>query len=114
LLALLVLWLLPAGSFASEPAVVFRNETPMAVRCELCCVIRGVPQRSRPYQLYSGEATPPLPLAGSVLVTISDARNPNRILYQGSLPVTNGEQWYSIVPDPGPGPLRVRLAARIR
>jgi hypothetical protein len=69
----------------------------------------GVVRRDRPYLLNPGDATPAIVLPGDKIVTIYDARVPNRVLYMGAIPAKSKDR-YGVVPDVLPG--RVRLEIR--
>src|SRR5262245_12154594 len=80
LLAALIVFLTPAVLPAQT--ITFRNVCRAAVVLETASVVRGVLKRDRPIMLKGGEASPRLALDTDKLVTIYDARVPNRILYK--------------------------------
>jgi hypothetical protein len=105
LLAVVVVAVLPSLSFGEN--LVFRNETARPVVVHAMSVFHGVLRRERPHLLHPHDLTPPIALPGAKLITIFDARIPNRILFQGSLPAGHGDLLFRILPD-SPAP-RVRL-----
>lgn len=97
LVALVVLALAPAT--AGAETITFVNETKAPLVVQLAIVIRGRVQRDRPHQLMPGDKVR-ITLPGDKLVSVYDARLPNRILYQGTLPASVQDQVYSLLPDP--------------
>jgi hypothetical protein len=109
LLAALVVFGLP--SLASAQGVAFRNECTAPVIVQAVAIgPRGVIRRDRPYLLNPGAATPPIMLPGDKIITIYDARVPNRILFQGTIPAGRAELHFRVVHDVAPG--RVRIEPR--
>ena len=98
LTAVVLIGLLPAGARAE--ALVFRNDTNAAVIVQGACVVRGVLRRDRPYLLKPGDATPGITLPGNKLITVYDAFNPNKVIFQGTIPRSPTDQLFSVVPDP--------------
>jgi hypothetical protein len=98
-------------ALASAEAVTFRNEctAPMVVQA-VSIGPGGVVRRDRPYLLNPGDATPGIVLPGDKIVTIYDARVPNRVLFQGAIPAGRADQYFGVVPDAVPG--RVRIEPR--
>ncbi len=69
---------------ARAETLTFRNECDAAVVVQLASVHRGVFCRDRPYLLRPGDATTPgIVLPGDKVITVYDAKVPNRVLYQG-------------------------------
>jgi hypothetical protein len=95
---------------ASAETLAFRNEctAPMVVQA-VSIGPGGIVRRDRPYLLNPGDATPGIALPGDKIITIYDARVPNRVLFQGVIPAGKEER-FGVVPDRLPG--RVRLEPR--
>jgi hypothetical protein len=92
--ALLILCILPAD--APAQALHFRNECPAPVVIQASFISRGVFRRDRPYLLKLGDATPPIKLPGDKIITVYDAKVPNRILFQGAAPVAPTDLYFGI------------------
>ncbi len=91
--------LLVPGLARSE-ALRFRNDTPAPVIIQGACVVRGALVRDRPHLVHPDEKSPPVVLPGGKVITIYDAKVPNRVLYQGVIPAGVDDQLFSIQPDP--------------
>jgi hypothetical protein len=97
LFALAVLGLLPAA--AAAQSVTFVNDTKVPLVVQLAVgTPRGV-RRLEPHRVYPGDKVR-LMVAGDKLVNVYDARLPNRVLYQGTLPASTEDQQFSMQPDP--------------
>lgn len=78
---LLAVWAAPA----SAETLVFHNGCNTPVIVQVVAVFQGIFHRDRPRLLHPGEATQPgIHLPGDKLITIYDARTPNRVLFQGA------------------------------
>jgi hypothetical protein len=108
LAALVLACVCPALARADK--LVFRNDCTAPVVLQAVTLHRGVVQRERPYLLNPRDSTPEIAMRGDRILTIYDARCPNRVLYQGALASEPGNQRYSILPDQ-PAP-RVKLQRR--
>ena len=95
LLALLAL----AGVASAAPAqsLQLRNETGGAVVIQTSAIVRGALRRERPALVLPGDMAPPVVLPGNKILTIYDARTPNRILFQGVIPASMEDQFYGIL-----------------
>jgi hypothetical protein len=71
-------------------------------------VVRGVLRRDPPCALRPGDITPPIMLPGNKIITIYDARTPNRILFQGVIPAAVEDHNYGVITDG----IRIRLDMR--
>jgi hypothetical protein len=97
LFALAVLCLLPAA--AAAESVTFVNDTKVPLVVQLAVnTPRGV-RRLEPHRIFPGDKVR-LTVAGNKLVNVYDARLPNRVLYQGTLPAATEDSQFSIQPDP--------------
>lgn len=85
---------------ASAETLVFRNECKAPVVVQVVSVFHGVFRRDRPYLLHPGDITKPgVALTGDKVITIHDAKVPNRVLYQGAVPSSSLDRHFRIVPD---------------
>jgi hypothetical protein len=105
LAAVLVGGLLP-GTAAAE-ALAFRNECKVPVVIQAVSVFRGRVFRDKPYLLNPGDVTPNIVLPGDKVITVYDAKVPNRELFKGALPASPVNQAYGIVPDTPPPKVRM-------
>lgn len=97
IIALAVLALAPVAALAET--LTFRNDTKAALVIQGACIVNGQVRRDRPIPL------PPTGLAkivlpGNKLITIYDANQPNRVLFQGTIPGGIVDQSFLILPDP--------------
>jgi hypothetical protein len=98
LLAALVAVVLAPGLAGAE-ALQFHNETPVSVVIQVTCVVRGALVRDRPYLLSPTDKSPAIALPGNKVVTIYEAKVPNRVLFQGVIPAGTDDQVFGIVVD---------------
>jgi hypothetical protein len=98
LLALLALTAVTPAAALAE-ILTFRNDTKAALVIQGACLINGQVKRDRPIPLPpTGVAKIALP--GNKLITIYDANQPNRALFQGTIPGGNVDLIFLILPDP--------------
>jgi hypothetical protein len=109
LLAVLLAGWSAAPAFAET--LVFRNDCNAPVIVQAAGVFRGIFRRDRPYLLRPGDATPGIVLPGDKVITIYDAKMPNRILYQGALPANSTDLRFRILPDVPPPRVRIQMQA---
>src|SRR3954453_13083931 len=107
-LAVLVICCLPDK--APAETLVLRNECQAPVVVQAASVVHGVLRRDRPYLLNYRDATPGIMMPGNKLITVYDAKVPNRILFQGAVPAGRDDLLFGILPDRPPP--RVRLEMR--
>jgi hypothetical protein len=93
LIALALPLVLP-GQLLAE-TVVFCNDTKIGVVVQVATVVRGGVRRSPPYTLGPGEKVSVV-LPGNKLVSVYDAKLPNRQLFQGTVPAAALDGTYSI------------------
>jgi len=110
LLALLVLLLAPM--LADAESILIRNECPIPVVVQVSSVFRGALRRDSPQLLKPAEVGMGVQLPGNKIINVHDARNPNRILFQITIPAQNEDQYFGIVPIVGDPLGRVRLELR--
>jgi hypothetical protein len=79
-------------------------------------VVRGVLRRDPPCVLQPGDVAPGTMLPGNKIIVIHDARAPNRILFQGTIPAAKEDGYFGVVPDAKIPRVRVepRLAYPLR
>ncbi len=107
LLVVLVAGLFPQVADAEMVTVVNNTSWPVVVQASV--LIRGVPRRDRPYQVLPGaQVMLNLPV-GDRILTVTDARNPNRTLLQSILPNSLVNQAWSLNPDGPPPGVRLDL-----
>lgn len=99
-----------SASPASAETLVFHNDCNTPIIVQAAGVFRGIFRRDRPYLLRPGEATPGIVLPGDKVITIYDAKMPNRILFQEALPAGILDLRFRILPDVPPP--RVRIQAQ--
>jgi hypothetical protein len=107
LLAALAVCVAPGGARAQF--LVVRNETPAPLVVQATGVVKGVVVRDRPYLLAAGDLTPPVRIPANVMVTVYDARVPNRVLGQTVIHAGRDHQFVAVLPDLPP---KVRFQAR--
>jgi hypothetical protein len=105
--AVLIVCCLPAA--ASAEMLLFRNECNAPVVVQAVSIFRGRVFRDRPYMLNSGDTTPGIALPGDKLLTIYDAKVPNRVIFQGAIPASPVNAIFGVVPDVVPGRVRIEL-----
>jgi len=105
LAAVLACGLLPVA--AAAEALAFRNECKVPVVVQAVSVFRGRVFRDKPYLLNTGDITPNIVLPGDKVITVYDAKVPNRELFKGALPASPVNQAYGIVPDTPPPKVRM-------
>ena len=93
LIAVALPFCLPLQALAET--VVFVNDTKVAIVVQVATVIRGKVVRGAPCTLRKGEKVP-ITVLGNKLVNIYDARLPNRVLFQGTIPASPVDAIYSI------------------
>jgi hypothetical protein len=108
LLAVLIVCSVPA--LANAESLYFRNECKYPVVVQGVSIVRGVLRRDRPYMLKPGDSTPGIMLPGDKIITVYDAKVPNRVLFQGAISAGAKDQYFGIVPDKMPP--RVRMERR--
>src|SRR5205823_13152521 len=92
LAAVLACGLLPGA--AGAEALAFRNECKAPVVVQAVSVFRGRVFRDKPYLLNRGHVTPNIVLPGDKVITVYDAKVPNRELFKGALPASPVNQAY--------------------
>jgi len=102
MLAFLLLGVFPVTADAAK--VAFRNDGPTPIVVQGTIVVRGQVQRGKALQIQPGQSASydQMP-AGNASITVYDATQPNRVLFQGPLTVGTDNLYFSVKPDP-PGP----------
>jgi hypothetical protein len=101
LLALLALTFLPAALRAET--IIIQNTTPGAIVVQATSIVGKQVNRAAPAMLNPNDATPGIQLPGNKVITIYDAKTPNKVLYQGVVPGGNNDLNLGIVWDPKTG-----------
>src|SRR5262249_2344629 len=103
--ALLVIAFAPT-IVAAEPITV-RNDTPLPVVVQVTSVVRARVMRDRPATLGPNDVAR-TDLQGNKIITISDARKPTNVLYQGTISSGNEDLYLLIKTNPlAPGQLKL-------
>src|SRR5262245_11405672 len=99
------------GLMAATSPQGFRNDTSNPVVIQLTCVVQGVLTQTRPSLVRAGETSPriDIPARTNKVITVYDARTPNRILFQSAFPGADGVQLYRVKFDMQTGRLKVEL-----
>jgi hypothetical protein len=106
-LGLTVLALIAAAPAAGQAAWLgFRNDTKMPVVVQGATVLpRNIVRRGAPHLLYAGDvAWDPILQPGPKVITVYDANNPKRVLYQGTIVCGALDLFFSLQIDPPPPP----------
>jgi hypothetical protein len=117
---LLAVALLDLSSAASVAASMgFRNDTPTPVIVRGASVVNRTVRQGPPHLLQpKGVAWDRILFPGNKLITIYDAKQPSRLLYQGTIPNPGNDQFFSIqlveplangTAEPKPAPPEVKL-----
>jgi hypothetical protein len=92
--------LLLSSGLACADSLQFRNDTSAPIIVQGASVVAGNRLvRDRPYLLNPTEQTPAIVLPGNKIITISEAKVPNRVLFQGVIPAGTDDQVFNIKPD---------------
>jgi hypothetical protein len=84
---------------ASAEKLTFRNQSSNPVIVQVAGIYRGVFRRDRPHLLQPGETTPLILVPGDKILTLFDAKMPNRILCQSALPSSSLDRRFLILPE---------------
>jgi hypothetical protein len=93
LIALALPFVLPSQSLAED--LIFVNDTKGTLVIQVATVVRGTVRRGAPCTLGPGEKTK-ISVLGNKLINVYDARFPNRMLFQGTIPASAENGIYSI------------------
>lgn len=89
--------------------LIFRNECTAPVVVQAVSVFRGRVFRDRPYLLNPGDATPAVGIPGDKIITVYDAKVPNRVLFRDAIPAGRADLHFGILPDAVPGKARIEI-----
>jgi hypothetical protein len=96
-IALALPFVLPTQGHAED--LVFVNDTKGVLVIQVATVVRGAVRRGAPVTLKPGDKTT-VSVPGNKLVNLYDARFPNRLLFQGTIPASTDNAMYSVTqPD---------------
>jgi hypothetical protein len=96
--------ILPAALHAET--LTFRNDTNAPVVLQGSYVMRGTVRRDAPQVVQPG-ASVRVVLPGNKLITLYDAKLPNRTLFQDTIQGGNNDQSFSIKEDNAPGKVKM-------
>jgi hypothetical protein len=99
--AVLVVTLLPAALHAET--ITITNTGPMGIVVQASSIDGKKVERAAPAMLNPNDTTPAIQLRGNKVITIYDAKTPNKVLYQGVIPAGNQDLNLGIVIDPKTG-----------
>jgi hypothetical protein len=101
LLAMLVVVAIPAALHAET--IVIENTTAVPIVVQASSIVKGQVNRGAPAMLKPGDSTPGIQLPGNKVITIYDAKTPNKVLFQGVIPAGNNDLNLGILIDPKTG-----------
>jgi hypothetical protein len=81
---------------ARAQSIQFRNETTVPIVVQASCVVRGALVRDRPYLVNANDKSPAITLPGNKIITVYEAKVPNRALFQGVVAASADNQVFSI------------------
>ena len=93
LIALVLPFVLPAQAFAET--LLFVNDTRGTLVVQVATVIRGAVRRGPPTTLLPGGKMK-VDILGNKLINVYNARLPNQVLFQGTLPASTDDAIYSL------------------
>jgi hypothetical protein len=96
-LGLVALAFLPAALPAET--VNIRNDSQVALLVQCAYVVNGSVRRDKPVAIRPGATAPLATLPGAKLITVYDARMPNKVLYQNTIPASKDDQAYKLEPN---------------
>jgi hypothetical protein len=99
--AVLVAVLLPTALHAET--ITITNTGPAGIVVQASSVDGKKVHRAAPAMLNPNDTTPAIQLPGNKVITIYDAKNANKVLYQGVIPAGNQDLNLGIVIDPKTG-----------
>jgi hypothetical protein len=99
--AVLVVILLPAALHAESITIQNTTATPIVVQAT--SIVGKQINRAAPAMLNPNDASPGIQLPGNKVITIYDAKTPNKVLYQGVIPEGKQDLNLGIVVDPRTG-----------
>jgi hypothetical protein len=90
-----------ALSAAALPAqtVNIRNDSQVTLVVQCAYVVNGTVRRDKPVAIRPGATAPVATLAGAKLITVYDARMPNKVLHQSTIPASKDDQSYKLEPN---------------
>jgi hypothetical protein len=105
LLALILVAAEPASAAAAW--LGYRNDMKMPVIVQGATVQRNVVRRGKALLLFPGDVSwEPILEAGNRIITVYDANQPARVLYQGVIPIIGNDLFFSIQLEPPPPPAK--------
>jgi hypothetical protein len=101
LVGVLLVALLPAGLYAET--ITIQNTASVPIVIQASSIVGRQVNRAAPAMLNPNDSTPGIQLPGNKVITIYDAKTPNKVLYQGVIPAGNADLNLGIVVDPKTG-----------
>jgi hypothetical protein len=95
-----------APATAGAETLWFRNDSKVPVVVQGACVIDGKVRRDQPMPVQPGGVVKVV-LPGNKQITVFEGRPPNLPLFQGTLPASREDQFFSMQPDPTNGKMRI-------
>jgi hypothetical protein len=96
-LGLVALAFLPAA--LSAQTVNIRNDSQVAMVVQFAYVVNGTVKRDKPIVIRPGATVPIATLPGAKLISVYDARMPNKVLHQSTIPASKDDQAYILAPN---------------
>jgi hypothetical protein len=93
------------GALAILPAALpaqtvnIRNDSQAAMVVQFAYVVNGTVKRDKPIVIRPGATAPIATLAGAKLISVYDARLPNKVLHQSTIPASKDDQAYILAPN---------------
>ena|SRR6266849_4783075 len=93
------------GALAILPAALpaqtvnIRNDSQVALVVQFAYVVNGTVKRDKPIVIRPGATAPIATLAGAKLISVYDARMPNKVLHQSTIPASKDDQAYILAPN---------------
>jgi hypothetical protein len=93
------------GALAIVPAALpaqtvnIRNDSQVALVVQFAYVVNGAVKRDKPIVIRPGATAPIATLAGAKLISVYDARMPNKVLHQSTIPASKEDQAYILAPN---------------
>jgi hypothetical protein len=103
-----------AAPLAEAAWLGYRNDLKAPVVIQGASIINNVLRRGKPRVLHPGEvAWDTILTPGNKLITVYDAKQPTRVLYQGTVQFRDEDLFFAVQPDPkGPPPKALLVPSR--
>ena len=101
LVGVLLIALLPAALCAET--ITIQNTANVPIVIQASSIVGKQVNRAAPAMLNPNDSTPGIQLPGNKVITIYDAKTPNKVLWQGVIPAGNADLNLGIIVDPKTG-----------